>query len=58
MDEPFYLSSRIMVVPALAGVLEKLRVRTIGLKDVRTEELSGKPLPLELFVNEGLRTKE
>ena len=41
----------------IAGVLEKLRVRTIGVKDVLTEELAGKPLPLALFLDEGLRTK-
>eukprot|EP00904_Undaria_pinnatifida_P013303 jgi/Undpi1/9102/HiC_scaffold_26.g11560.m1 len=40
------------------GVLEKLRVRTIGLKDVLAEGLAGKPLPVELFTKNGLRTKE
>lgn len=39
------------------GVLEKLRIRTIGVKNVLTEELAGKPLPLALFLDEGLRTK-
>ncbi|CBJ29374.1 conserved unknown protein [Ectocarpus siliculosus] len=39
------------------GVLEKLRVRTIGIKDILTDDLTGMPLPLELFVDEGLRTK-
>lgn len=41
----------------MPGVLEKLRVRTIGVKDTLTEELAGMPLPLELFTNEGLQTK-
>lgn len=46
-------------VPLIApGVLEKLRVRTIGLKDVLTGGLAGRPLPLELFTKQGLRTKE
>lgn len=39
------------------GVLEKLRIRTIGMKNVLTEELAGKPLPLALFLDESLRTK-
>eukprot|EP00903_Cladosiphon_okamuranus_P017577 g16190.t1 len=39
------------------GVLEKLRIRTIGVKDVLTEDLAGRPLPLALFLDEGLRTK-
>lgn len=38
-------------------MLEKLRIRTIGVKDVLTDELAGKPLPLALFLDEGLRTK-
>lgn len=42
---------------AVLGVLEKMRVRTIGVKNVLTEQLAGKPLPLELFLDEGLRTK-
>ena len=53
---------RVQTLPAFGalqyvGVLEKLRVRTIGVKDVLTEELAGKPLPLALFLDEGLRTK-
>lgn len=40
------------------GVLEKLRVRTIGVKDMLTEKLAGMPLPLEFFTGERLRTKE
>lgn len=41
-----------------AGVLEKLRVRTIGLRDTLAADLAGKPLSLDLFEDDGLRTKE
>lgn len=54
---PFYLCPHHDVRNAILGVLEKMRVRTIGVKNVLAEQLAGKPLPLELFLDEGLRTK-
>ncbi|CAN0431566.1 unnamed protein product [Phaeothamnion confervicola] len=40
------------------GVLERLAVTTVGVKNLETGELEGRRLPLRLLEGNGLRAKE